>query len=192
MTRFGTWLKRRVLPVRRRGGFARDERGTTAVEFALLGIPFFSIIGAILETSLIFFAGQILDSAVNDSARLIRTGQAQSLLFTPENFRDTICDGLYGLFDCDQVRVNVSVVATFDSVAIPQAVDPDACTPEDCEWTVPEAYAPGGGEDIVLVQAYYRWPTILEFGSLNLENLGDGSRLLASVRVFMNEPFGGG
>ncbi len=74
----------RAMNVRTRtmGRFRRDEKGVTAVEFGLLSLPFFAIIGAILETSLIFMASQILDSAVNDSARLIRTGQAQAANFT--------------------------------------------------------------------------------------------------------------
>ena len=31
--------------------FARDERGVTAIEFGILALPFFMIIGATLETS---------------------------------------------------------------------------------------------------------------------------------------------
>ena len=58
-------------------GFRRDERGTTAIEFGILGMPFFALLAAILETSYVFLAGQILDTAVQDSARFIRTGQVQ-------------------------------------------------------------------------------------------------------------------
>lgn len=178
--------KQRHAPARR--NFVRDEGGTTAIEFALLGVPFFAIIGAIIETSLVFFAGQVLDSAVHDSARLIRTGQAQTAGYNLANFRTAICDGLYGLFDCSQLRINVSVVNTFSSATVTVPVSP-SCTSSSCAWTLNEAYAAGSGSDIILVQAYYKWPTIIQFGGFNLQNLGDGSRLLAGIRVFQNEPF---
>ena len=55
--------------------FMRDETGVTAVEFAILALPFFSIIVAIMETSVILLAGAILDSAVQDTSRVIRTGR---------------------------------------------------------------------------------------------------------------------
>ncbi len=190
MARAYAWLKRFAPPVRRRHGFVRDERGTTAIEFAILGIPFFAVIAAILETSLVFLAGQVLDSAVSNSSRIILTGQAQGSNLTAEQYRAAICDGLYGLFDCDLLRVNVSVIENFTNPMIGPAVDPENCDEDECEWTIPEAYDDGTGSSIILVQAYYRWPTILQFGGFNLQNLGDGTRLLAAVRVFRNEPFG--
>jgi hypothetical protein len=42
-----------------------------------------------------------------------------------------------------------------------------------------------------MVQAYYKWPVILNFGGFNLQTAGDGTHLLSAVRVFSNEPFGG-
>src|SRR5690606_2566182 len=66
---------------RRRRALGRDERGVTAVEFGLLALPFFTIIAAILQTSLVFLADQVLESAVHDAARAIRTGQAQEAGF---------------------------------------------------------------------------------------------------------------
>jgi Flp pilus assembly protein TadG len=36
--------------------FARNADGAVAVEFALLALPFFAIIGAILQTSVVFLS----------------------------------------------------------------------------------------------------------------------------------------
>ena len=58
--------------------FARREDGAAAVEFAIVVAPFLAMLFAILETALVFFAGQTLETAVSDSARLILTGQAQT------------------------------------------------------------------------------------------------------------------
>ena len=164
--------------------FRRDEGGVTAVEFGLLALPFFAIIGAILETALIFLASQVLDSAVNDSSRLIRTGQAQAANYTVENYRDAICENLYGLFDCDLVKIRVTQVANFAGANIDVPTDPVTGN-----WTVVESYDHGTGNSIILVEAYYKWPIALNMLDFNLSNLPDNTRMLSAVRVFRNEPF---
>ncbi|RYE39513.1 MAG: pilus assembly protein, partial [Hyphomicrobiales bacterium] len=79
MTKRKSWMRWLLAPALRSAGqFGRDDRGVTIIEFGILALPFFTIIAAILETSLVFFAGQILDSAVQDAGRLIRTGQMQA------------------------------------------------------------------------------------------------------------------
>lgn len=187
---FRRWFRKTAVqaPLKKRG-FLRDDRGTTLIEFALLGVPFFSIIGAILETAMIFFAGQVLDSAVQDASRFVRTGEAGGFSLT--QFRTTLCNRLYGLFDCTKLRINVSVINNFSSATIELPYDPDDCTPSDCDWTLAENYNAGTGSDVILVRVFYRWPTIIDFGGFNLQNIGDGSRLLAGVRVFRNEPYSG-
>ncbi|MCF6327379.1 MAG: pilus assembly protein [Devosiaceae bacterium] len=177
----------RYRPFRRNkttGQFKGDENGVTAVEFGLLALPFFAIIGAILETSLIFLASQILDSAVNDSSRLIKTGQAQSADYTSTEYRAAICDGLYEMFDCNNLRIRVSEVASFGAATLSNVVDLT-----DGSWTIVENYDDGAGASIILVEAYYKWPTMLDILSFDLSNLADGTRMLSAVRVFRNEPF---
>lgn len=172
----------------RGGRFGRDERGTTIIEFALLGVPFFAIVGAILETSVVFLASQVLDSAVSDASRLIRTGQAQERSYSADNFETVICGRLYGLFgDCSGLHVRVSTVSDFASATVAPPVE-SSCTTV-CNWTLQEAFQPGGGSSIVLVQAYYKWPIILSFGGFGLADQPDNTRLLATVRVFRSEPF---
>ena len=182
-------LSRLFRPLHRRGRkFARDDRGVTMIEFGLLAIPFFAIIGATLETALVFMASQILDSAVYDASRTVRTGQAQSASMTETQFRTAICNGLYGMFDCSQLRIRVSVITDFASATVANPVDTTNCTPT-CQWQLVQAYNPGVGSDIVMVQAYYKWPVILNFAGFNLMDQPDGTRLLGAVRVFRNEPF---
>ncbi len=171
-------------------GLARDQCGTTIVEFGLLALPFFAIIGAILETSFFFLSTQILDSAVDLSVRLIRTGQAQAQDYTADTFRNAICDNLMSLFDCspNKLRVDVETVSTFSSASFSYPLEMDEDTGE-YEWTDTQAYTPGDGSEIVAVRVYYKWPTMLDLMGFNLSNAGEGYRLMASVRVFKNEPF---
>jgi len=197
MSQRSSWLKRLLSPALRRArAFGRDENGVTAIEFGLLALPFFTIVLAILETALVFLAGQILDSAVNDSSRLIRTGQAQNgtPAYNAEAYREAICDGLYNMFDCDvadgKLRVNVTVLTDFSaaSFAYPLKTGED-CTEDDCDWTLADDYDPGEGGDVVLVQAYYKWPVVVNLPGFNFQTLPDGTRLLGASRVFRNEPF---
>jgi Flp pilus assembly protein TadG len=188
-------------PRLRRRGFARDESGVTAIEFGLLALPFFSILGAILETSLVFLSGQVLDSAVQDASRFIRTGQAQQAGVTAAGFKTMVCDRVYGLIsDCNSLHVEVDVIDAFSEVDMtapvnwecgePLAGETPAQAADRCAgWTRPESYTPGGGSSIVTVQVYYKWPVIVPFGGLGLANLPDGRRVMGAATVFRNEPF---
>ena len=50
----------------------------------------------------------------------------------------------------------------------------------------------GKANDIVVVRAYYQWPTNKIFGSLSLKNLSNGKRLIGSFAAFRNEPYTAG
>ena len=71
--------------------FRRNRRGSAAVEFALVAPLFFGLLFAIIELSMVFFASQVLETAVQDSARLIQTGQAQSGSYTAAQFKTDVC-----------------------------------------------------------------------------------------------------
>jgi len=167
--------------------FARDERGATIIEFALLSVPFFAIVGAILETAVIFLSSQVLDSAVNDASRLVRTGQAQAAGYDADDFRQAICERLFGLFDCGNLRVRVSPIEDFASASVSSPVG-DNCT-NGCEWSLDEAFEGGNGTATMMVQAYYKWPMVIGFGGFDGTRLADGTKLMGSVHIFRNEPF---
>lgn len=174
-TSFSLLIGRRLL---------RSERGATAVEFGLLAPIFFAVIGASMETALVFFAGQVLDSGVHDSSRLIRTGQVHQQAMTASQYRDDICGRLYGMFDCDGLRISVREIDAFSNFAVGTPVDP-----ETGDWTLQEHFNPGTRSSIVLVEAYYKWPTIVAIPALMTGVTGDGKRILGAARVFRNEPF---
>ena len=54
----------RLKTVRVARRFVRQQSGVAAVEFGMIAAPFLALIFAILETSVIFFAGQALETAV--------------------------------------------------------------------------------------------------------------------------------
>src|SRR5262245_23107316 len=67
---------------------ARQQDGAAAVEFGLVAAPFLALVFAIMETAIVFFAGQALETAVADSSRLIMTGQAQNAGFNAAAFKN--------------------------------------------------------------------------------------------------------
>src|SRR5882757_5524125 len=92
--------------------FARGEQGIAAVEFGIVAAPFLALMFAIMETAIVFFASQTLETAVADSARLIMTGQAQSGGFTQQQFKDAVCAKIFGLFDCaGGIQIDVKTYA---------------------------------------------------------------------------------
>lgn len=188
MTQRPTFLRRLISPAVSRGrAFARDDRGVTAIEFGLLALPFFTIIYAILETTMVFFAAQILDSAVEDASRMVKTGQAQSAGYTIDDFRTLMCGYTFNIFDCSQIKIKVAKITNFSSTTTSNTVQ--TCTTTTCTWTVAEGFSPGVGREVVQVFAYYRWPLLVNLPYFNLKNQPDNYRLLGATRVFRNEPF---
>lgn len=173
----------------RRKSLARDTRGATMIEFAILAPIFFAILMAILETSVQYFAAQVFESGVYDASRTIRVGLAQRENWSADDYKRNICDRLYGLFgNCADLHVDVRQITDFRSADVSVSVPLDLTCEKDCEWTEDDAWTPGGSSSVVLVQAYYRYPSILQmpFGQ---NALPDGRRLLSAATVFRNEPF---
>jgi Flp pilus assembly protein TadG len=174
------WL-RRALPVRR---FRKDQKGATAVEFGLVALPFFGLLFAIVESGLLFFAGLMLETAVQDSARLIRTGQAQQSAFSAANFKSEICSRVVIMPSCSaNLQVDVRTSATFDSIDLSEPVQDGKLKTDDF------GYDAGHGGDIVVVRAFYEWPTFFKLLGQDYANLGDGNHLLSATAAFKNEPF---
>jgi Flp pilus assembly protein TadG len=161
----------------------RQQDGTAAVEFGLIAAPFLALIFAIMETAIVFFAGQALETAVADSSRLIMTGQAQAQNMTQAQFKDAVCAKIYGLFDCKNgVYVDVKKFTSFESVTMPSPVDGSGNFQNNF------GYQPGGPGDIVLVRLFYQYPVYVSLLGFNLSNVNGGKRLLAATAAFRNEP----
>jgi len=179
---------RRLVPRRIVRRFVRRQDGAAAVEFALVAAPFLALTFAILETAMIFFAGQTMEAAASDAARLIMTGQAQTSGYSQADFKTQVCNRIYGLFDCaGGMTVSVKSYSSFSSVDTSLPI-----TNNQLDTTKTNSYVPGGPSCIVVVQLFYQWPLYVTMFSLNdLSNLSGNKRLLAATSVFRNEPYGG-
>jgi Flp pilus assembly protein TadG len=170
-------------PVVRR--FIRQQDGATAVEFAMVAAPFLAMMFAILETALVFFAGQTLETAGADSARLIMTGQAQTQGFDQAAFKNAVCAKIYALFDCSAgLYVDVKNYSSFGAINTGKPVDANGNL-----QTGTFGYQPGGPGDIVVVRLLYQWPVYVSLLGLNLADSAGSKRLLMSTIAFRNEPY---
>jgi len=175
---------RRVRQTRVMRRFIRQQEGSAAVEFGMVAAPFLALIFAIMETAIVFFAGQTLETAVADSGRLIMTGQAQTQGFDGGAFKNAVCARIFGLFDCQAgVYIDVKTFTSFAAVSMPSPVDANGNFQNNF------GYAPGGPGDIVVVRLFYQWPVYVSLLGFNLQNMSGGKRLLIATAAFRNEPY---
>jgi Flp pilus assembly protein TadG len=162
--------------------FRRNRRASAAVEFALVAPLFFALLFAIIETALVFFANQVLETATQDSARMIFTGQAQKASTTQAQFTTYVCSQIPALFDCNSIWIDV------ESSSSASGVNFNNCTDNGGNFVTPQ-YSPGGPGDIVVVQLCYKWPIFVTGLGYDIANLGGGKRLMRASAAFKNEPY---
>ncbi len=171
----------RVRTVRR---FARGENGIAAVEFGIVAAPFLALMFAIMETALVFFASQTLETAVADSARLIMTGQAQQQGFTEAQFKTTVCSKILGLFDCASgLKIDVKTYNSFSAISSAKPIDANGNLQTNF------GYSPGAAGDIVVVRLMYEWPIYVSLLGFNLADMSGNKRLIIATAAFRNEPY---
>jgi Flp pilus assembly protein TadG len=164
--------------------FRRAEGGSVAVEFALLAIPFFTIIFAIVETAIVFFASASLEGALNDAARQIRTGQIQTAGTGASAMRTAICANAALLSNCTtDLKLDVRSFSSWASVSVPQPLT-------NGNLTIAQQFTPGSASDIVIVRAYFQWK-ILSPVAIGLNNMNGSYRLIGATVAFRNEPYSG-
>jgi Flp pilus assembly protein TadG len=164
--------------------FRRNRRGSAAVEFALIAPVFFALLFAIIETAIVFFAGQVLETVTQDSARMIMTGQAQTAAYTQAQFKTYVCGRISVLFDCTNgIYVDVQSYPAFSSVTVTDPIDAGK------NFLPAMQYNPGAAGDIVVVRLFYQWPLFVTGLGYNIANLTGSKRLLSATAAFRNEPY---
>ncbi|MGH7074935.1 MAG: TadE/TadG family type IV pilus assembly protein [Stellaceae bacterium] len=150
----------------------RDRRGTTALEFAIVGPLFLLLIMAILENALILWSQAVLDNATRDAARLTLTGQSQS---GGTSFQTALCKGVGPLMNCAYLKYRMETGSSFSSMASASYVSyPSA----------PVSPTPGS---YVLLQVIYTRPFIIPWvGKLMSSN---GKTQILATQAFETEPY---
>jgi len=183
------WKRARNLQAR----YGTDSDGATAIEFAMVSVPFLAIIFGIIELALVFFTGSVLTQAISDTGRLVRVGSFQGCGQAAE-FKSLVCARMKNMMNCNaNLRVDLVTASNFQSVTME---DPGASglDPDDDEQEIEEGVytETGPGEPVVLRATFY-YPLVLPNAMTRLENMsGSGRRVITASTAFRNEPFPAG
>jgi Flp pilus assembly protein TadG len=163
--------------------FRRGTSGTAAIEFSLVALPFFSLMFAIIDVSLIYFAQSTLENGMASAARLIRTGQAQTATLTQAQFRQLVCNNITPLLACDaNLMLDVRKYVSFGSIASPPPLDVNGQLTNNTQFQM------GTAGDVIVVRAYYQWPLFSPAAAI-FANMYGNNRLVYAATAFKNEPF---
>lgn len=161
------------------------REGATAVEFAIVAVPFFFVIFAVLELGVIFLVDSTLEAAVQQATRLVRTGQAQSGAVSPAQFRTAMCEAM-NVFenDCEtRAVVDVRPVPSFNAPNPPDPIVDGQFNEDQTDFD------PGASGDLMLVRVWYRQPVITPMLSRAMTRLESGDAMIQVTTAFRNEPF---
>jgi Flp pilus assembly protein TadG len=171
---------------RRGRALASGERGSAAIEFALVFPVFIAVVLATLQAASIFLVKAFFESAAEQAARVVLTNQTETL--TAAQFQTEVCNQLTALFNCSQVIVELeplpagttnlsSLLPTFNANGTLVGSPPIDVG----------AKAGASGTDMLLV-VMYPWPVYGGPLGLNFADLGPGQMLMSSTQVFRIEP----
>ncbi len=168
--------------------FGRARTGATAVEFAMVAAPFFFLLFAIIEVTMVFFTSTALENATMETARKIRTGQLQSAGSSGTDFVNQVCANMSALVSCKgKVSVDVRTFKDFGAVSVNNPIDKNGNLDSKSFQ-----FDPGKAGDIVLVRVFYTWQINTPLIGTVFANMANNTRLIIATAAFRNEPFGSG
>ena len=174
---FGTLLRR----------FARQRRGATAVEFAMISPLLFGSLFGIMETGTLYLRQTAIEAGVEEAKRLVMTGQiaaAGAADVQLSTFKAAFCNQAGWIIPCSAVKFDVRAFTTFGAAAMPNPVVNGVFNPAGLQ------FSPGLPCQIVVIRAYYETTSITAMIRNDVATLNSGNVLLAGAAAFKNEPFG--
>ncbi len=171
-----------VAVMKRLRSFRRNQDGSAAVEFAMIAPMFFALIFAVMETGMVFMAGQVLATGVEDGARLVYTSTSASAT----DFKAAICSRVSVLMDCTKLDVDVRSFDPGTTITINDPIDASGKYVSNGFVYQPPAYSSSGPTSkTVVVRAFYQWPLYVTGLGYNIANIDRGTttnkRLLAAT-----------
>jgi Flp pilus assembly protein TadG len=169
--------------------FAKDAKGSVAIEFTALAIPFAMLVFAILESCISFAAHQLMSSITDDVARAFRTGQIRPADVEADKnlVRRKICDRLEIVVSdgCPGLAIDLRSFDTFAQAAQQRI----AFTEDNDIDTTGFKMDPGDARSKNQLRVFYRWPVMTDFLRKSMSNLKDGKTLHYATVTWQNEPF---
>jgi Flp pilus assembly protein TadG len=170
--------------------FLRDRRGATAIEFAILSVPFALLVFAILESCIAFAGQEVMANITDDVARKLRTGQLRATDVAGTNLRDMICTKLEIIVsqDCpNQLLVDLRQYTTFaDAATAAFKIQNGDVVLTKGTATQSFAVTAGGAESRNMLRVFYKWPIMTD---LLAQSMGGNKTLHFASVTWQNEPF---
>lgn len=168
----------------------RDVRGATAVEFAIVAVPFLMFIFGIIGVGLHFFTTSTLEAAVETASRKVLTGQAQSGGLTLGEFKQLITNQGPGFLKPNQLNLHIQKASNWASLTPVRCLDgKGALTPPTGSVGDRVDKFAGGAGEVVLITACYEWDIARLLGPAGLGNMANGSSLIRAATTFKTEPY---
>lgn len=181
-----TSTENRALPLGLARRFSRERKGSVAIEFGILAIPFIALIFAILESCLSFATQQLIANAADRISRDVRTGRLRVADLSGQKLHNLVCDRirLMAPAGCPDLLIDLNNYASFADVPVrvPFTGGGDINT---TGFTI----NPGGPSTVNHLRVYYRWPVMTDFMRQSMSNMPGGKTLLLSSATWRNEPF---
>lgn len=170
--------------------FASDKRGTTALEFGIVAMPFMMFAFGIMGTGLHFFTQNALEHAVETTARKIRTGQAQQGGTTVSQFKQMLVAEAGPMIDIGKLQVQMQTGNQWTDITPGSCVDAagDAASGTGNDTDTLDQHGGGAGQ-VVLVTACYEWELAQILSFLQFDQLNNGSGMIQASTTFRTEPF---
>jgi Flp pilus assembly protein TadG len=175
----------------------RDEGGVAALQFALVAAPFLALLFAILETALVFWAGQVLQTAVTDTARDVYTGTFQlahatsTPAQTKQDIKAAICTRVVAMFDCATkltIDVKTYPLSSGFPTTLPSPIVVDSNGNRGVDPNFGQ-YSNPVPNQIVLVRAIVLYPVYVSLLGSGTSNLNGTTRVLMGSAAFQTEPY---
>jgi Flp pilus assembly protein TadG len=174
-----------------------DQTGSTAIEFALVAMPFIGLTCAILETGIMAFNNTVIQGAVSAAAREVRTGQLQAGSgATPaqqasvlQAFQTAACANLFSQLPCSSLTYDVRSFTSFGAIALPAPVINAQGVMTNASFNTGASSATAGAASIVAVRVVYTWTPITPGLSLILGGSAGTPMTITYTVILRNEPF---
>ncbi|MBI1649901.1 TadE/TadG family type IV pilus assembly protein [Hyphomicrobium sulfonivorans] len=171
--------------------FHRNERGSTAIEFAVIGGALIFFILGIVGLGIFFLVNSSLQSGVENAARIIRTGQSNEAKMNVTSFRQAVCDSMNAAIDCNKLSILVQTAPDWANLNLAPCVvngKMSASTGNGDDLLSKHA---GDAEEVAVVTVCYQWDMAKSFPFLKLGNQSDGSgaAIMQAATAFRSEPY---
>ena len=164
---------------------SRDRRGATMIEFAVVAGPFIALILAGIQTSLVFFSQQLIETVAESSGRQLMTGAVQLAGTTQAQYKADVCSRLPDFMTCANTYVDVRTSNNFATVS----TAPPVFTYSGNSVTNVWSFARPGAGQIAIVRVMYLLPVAGGPLGFRLADQPNSRRLLIATSVFKTEQF---